>query len=217
MSRYQIGIILEPWVDMEPPISTESARDVNSPEKVFKLSEKGVYTRLTSNGQPTTHPGTGSKIYGKETTAFTSFTDIAEQEDVDRALRDYPSIDPITQRGITQKFRKLHAKIREKGLYKCDYWNYGYDFLRYAVLFSLFLYAYNARYFLTAALFLGCFWQQIMFVAHDAGHLGITHNVVFDTIAGILVADLCCGLSIGWWKSSHNVHHLVPNHPVSRK
>lgn len=56
--------------------------------------------------------------------------------------------------------------------------------------------------------------HQIMFTAHDAGHRGITHNFVADTMIGIFIADFCCGLSIGWWKSSHNVHHLVTNHPV---
>jgi sphingolipid 8-(E)-desaturase len=57
--------------------------------------------------------------------------------------------------------------------------------------------------------------HQIMFTAHDAGHLGITHNFVFDTLIGMFIADFCCGLSIGWWKSSHNVHHLITNQPVS--
>ena len=54
-----------------------------------------------------------------------------------------------------------------------------------------------------------------MFTAHDAGHRGITHNFIADTLIGMFIADFCCGLSIGWWKSSHNVHHLVTNHPVS--
>lgn len=31
----------------------------------------------------------------------------------------------------------------------------------------------------------------------------------------MFIADFCCGLSIGWWKSSHNVHHLITNQPVS--
>lgn len=54
-----------------------------------------------------------------------------------------------------------------------------------------------------------------MFTAHDAGHQGITHNFVVDTLIGMFVADFCCGLSIGWWKSSHNVHHLVTNRHAS--
>jgi sphingolipid 8-(E)-desaturase len=54
-----------------------------------------------------------------------------------------------------------------------------------------------------------------MFTAHDAGHRGITHSMFADTLIGAIIADLLCGLSIGWWKSSHNVHHLITNHPVS--
>lgn len=52
-----------------------------------------------------------------------------------------------------------------------------------------------------------------MFSAHDAGHRAITGNFVVDTLIGVFIADFCCGLSIGWWKSSHNVHHLITNHP----
>lgn len=55
--------------------------------------------------------------------------------------------------------------------------------------------------------------HQIMFTAHDAGHRAITHHFVTDTLIGLFIADFCCGLSIGWWKSSHNVHHLVTNQP----
>jgi sphingolipid 8-(E)-desaturase len=55
-----------------------------------------------------------------------------------------------------------------------------------------------------------------MFTAHDAAHTSITHNFTIDTLIGMFIADFCCGLSIGWWKSSHNVHHLVTNQPVSR-
>ncbi len=55
-----------------------------------------------------------------------------------------------------------------------------------------------------------------MFTAHDAGHRGITHNFFVDSLIAMFVADFCCGLSIGWWKSSHNVHHLITNHPVSQ-
>ena len=56
--------------------------------------------------------------------------------------------------------------------------------------------------------------HQIMFTAHDAAHLSITANFTVDTLIAMFVADFCCGLSIGWWKSSHNVHHLITNMPV---
>ena len=56
-------------------------------------------------------------------------------------------------------------------------------------------------------------WHQLVFTAHDAGHMGITHDPIIDTLIGILIADFIGGLSIGWWKKNHNVHHIVTNHP----
>ena len=38
------------------------------------------------------------------------------------------------------------------------------------------------------------------FIAHDAGHIGITHNYQIDNIFGMLIADWFGGLSLGWWK-----------------
>jgi len=49
-------------------------------------------------------------------------------------------------------------------------------------------------------------------VGHDAGHNGVTLNRKIDSTIGLLVANLGSGISMGWWKSTHNVHHYVPNH-----
>jgi delta8-fatty-acid desaturase len=185
---------------MEPPISTEPLNESNALDSASVLANESDKSL------------TGSKIYDGTTTA--AFMHMSENEEIDRAIRDYPSLDPETQHEINLKFRKLHNKVKEQGLYDCNYWNYGFDFCRYMLLLGFFCFFFTNEQYLVSACFLGCFWQQIMFVAHDAGHLGITHNRVFDTLLAILIADLCCGLSIGWWKSSHDVHHLVPNHPV---
>jgi len=145
----------------------------------------------------------------------TSYTASIEQKEIDRDLEHYPSLDPSTQQNITQKYQQLHQRIKDEGLYECRYREYGKEFLRYSLFFTLFIVTLRGEWYMTSAVFLGLFWHQIMFTAHDAGHMGITHNFVPDTLIGMFIADFCCGLSIGWWKSSHNVHHLVPNHPVS--
>jgi delta8-fatty-acid desaturase len=67
---------------------------------------------------------------------------------------------------------------------------------------------------MASAIFLAMFWHQISFFAHDAGHNSITHNLQFDNGIGIFLADFLGGLSIGWWKKSHYVHHIVTNHPI---
>jgi len=65
----------------------------------------------------------------------------------------------------------------------------------------------------TSGLSLGFFWHQLVFTAHDAGHMGITHSFAVDTVIGIVIADFLGGLSLGWWKRNHNVHHIVTNSP----
>ncbi|KAK5239968.1 hypothetical protein LTR16_011288, partial [Cryomyces antarcticus] len=82
---------------------------------------------------------------------------------------------------------------------------------RYAFLFAMFYYALKSGWYATSGLFLGLFWHQLVFTAHDAGHMGITHDFTTDTIIGIIIADFLGGLSLGWWKRSHNVHHIVTN------
>lgn len=48
-------------------------------------------------------------------------------------------------------------------------------------------------------------------MGHDAGHNLISHNRTFDTLYGIIVGNVCTGISMGWWKDSHNCHHVVTN------
>ncbi|KAI9819310.1 MAG: hypothetical protein M1832_004015 [Thelocarpon impressellum] len=141
------------------------------------------------------------------------YTAFAEQSEIQADLDKYPSLDAKTQRNITLKYQQLHRDIKAAGLYDCSYASYAKEAARYSILFALFVAALRAEWYMTSAVLLGMFWHQIMFTAHDAGHMGITHDFKTDTLIGMFVADFCCGLSIGWWKSSHNVHHLVTNHP----
>ena len=207
-------MITENWVDIEPPISADAPKEASAPD--YKLSpEVDNHTSLLKKGQRTTDPVSEEKKEYSTIACFEELSKQEEREDIERAIRDYPSLDVAIQHGINLKFRELHAEVTAQRLYDCNYTGYACDTGRYILFFGLFYLAFMNGYIIPAAVFLGCFWQQIMFVAHDAGHLAITHNVIFDTVIGVMVADLCCGLSLGWWKSSHNVHHLVPNHPVS--
>lgn len=161
----------------------------------------------------------------------------AIQTEINVGISQNPSLDPRTQQNITAKYRALHQRVQDEGFYECQYIEYGKEAVRYLTIFAMFLACLRSGWYLTSACSLGLFWvyqessfacrcapqarltfsqHQIMFTAHDAGHRAITHNLVKDTLIGIFIADLCCGLSIGWWKSSHNVHHLITNHPVHR-
>lgn len=94
---------------------------------------------------------------------------------------------------------------------------YGSDIVRYSLLAAgalyFYLYATSIWGEIASAALLGALWHQLTFVAHDAGHNGITGDAFKDRLIGTLIADYVGGLSLGWWKDNHNIHHLVTNHP----
>jgi len=134
---------------------------------------------------------------------------------------------------IIQKYRQLCYKLRFLGkyfdifylknsffcigLFDCNYVEYGRECSRYILLacFSLyfFLGATTSWHYYVSAVFLGAFWHQLTFTAHDAGHLAITHSYRIDSFIGIFIANILGGVSLGWWKRHHNIHHLVTNSP----
>lgn len=123
----------------------------------------------------------------------------------------YPSTDVFTQRQIAQKYRDLEKRIKAEGLFNCNYWAYARECTRYTLFISTSLILLHFGWYKLSAVFLGFFWHQLTFTAHDSGHMGITHNFTVDTCIGIFIADFLGGLSLGWWKRNHNVHHIVTN------
>eukprot|EP00751_Fragilariopsis_kerguelensis_P014153 CAMPEP_0170758880 /NCGR_PEP_ID=MMETSP0733-20121128/588_1 /TAXON_ID=186038 /ORGANISM="Fragilariopsis kerguelensis, Strain L26-C5" /LENGTH=338 /DNA_ID=CAMNT_0011098255 /DNA_START=89 /DNA_END=1102 /DNA_ORIENTATION=+ len=115
----------------------------------------------------------------------------------------------------TIAFRLLTKKMENAGLFETDLTFYYKKMVIYTWLFALIL----AGIFLSdsssihalAGIMLGIFWQQMAFIGHDLGHNAVTHNRIRDSYWGIFVGNFCTGISIGWWKRSHNVHHIATN------
>lgn len=135
------------------------------------------------------------------------------QKEIQDDLEKYPSLDPVTQAEIIQKYRLLHQRIRAEGLFDCRYSSYMIELCRYTFLFAMFLTTLRWGWWCTSGFFLGALWHQLVFTVHDAGHMGITHNFHVDSVIGYIIADYIGGLSLGWWKRNHNVHHIVTNSP----
>jgi len=57
----------------------------------------------------------------------------------------------------------------------------------------------------------GMFWQQLAFIGHDLGHSSVSHKKRVDTVIALIIGNPLGGIAIGWWKWTHNVHHVVPN------
>ena len=106
-------------------------------------------------------------------------------------------------------YRELHRRVAEAGLYKTPFLTgYGPEFVRYSLLALASALCYQRGWLIPSAVFLGLFWQQLTFFAHDLGHVGVTHNWMLDRLISIFVADLVGGLSIGWWVNVSTHHYL---------
>ena len=240
MRSYQIGLIDGVWENFKPPIQNgrfrflrdqtmleqrgyedSFASDSNSrtPSPVFDLeNEHGPRRRHPStNGGSITPPSSisseDSLSQNRIEPGKLSMMDAVTQREIDLDLAKYPDLDLDTQRYIVKRYRELNQRIKSQDLYQCNYWMYGIESIRYSLLFALFVYFLRIGWYGTSGAFLGMFWHQMVFIAHDAGHMGITHNFHVDTVIGIIIADFIGGLSLGWWKRSHNVHHIVTNSP----
>lgn len=164
---------------------------------------------------PLSRAGSVTSVSSAEEGDFEGMTFLATEtrKEIKLDLDRYPPLDDRTQEEIVRKYRLLHERIKAEGLFQCNYTAYATECTRYTLLFAGFLFFLRQGWYATSAVFLGCFWHQLVFTAHDAGHMGITHDFHTDTVIGIIIADFFGGLSLGWWKRNHNVHHIVTNFP----
>ncbi|KAF4968188.1 hypothetical protein FSARC_4378 [Fusarium sarcochroum] len=232
MKAYRIGRKQGSWVNRTPPIrggifrkdATEAVEIEVSDSSVASDAEESsdavssASSAYSSTGVDVNDKGglkqrSVSTEESRKHSATLRVANAGIAREIQRDIEAFPSLDARVQKVIADKYADLHQRVRDEGLYECPYIEYGKEMARYTTLFTLFATLFYFEWYIPSSIFLGLFWHQIMFSAHDAGHLAITSNFVVDTLIGMFIADFCCGLSIGWWKSSHNVHHLITNMP----
>ena len=242
MNSYTIGRIEGRWENFLPPIQggrfrrreeieqqeneerlhsiqdTPSSDSSQEPSPIFDAADHSTSSLRARKGeaQNASRRSSATSISSiglEENEPKLSHLDLQTKREIDLDTAIYPSLDAETQDEIVRKYRLLNERIKAEGLYQCNYSAYAIEITRYITLFALSFFFLRTGWYAVSALFLGLVWHQLMFTAHDAGHMGITHSFTIDTIIGIGVADFLGGLSLGWWKRNHNVHHVVTNDP----
>ncbi|KAI9037289.1 fatty acid desaturase [Aspergillus affinis] len=226
MLKYQVGRINGPWLNFLPPIhggkfrpyveescsTDEESSGLETsmpPSPIFDAVDGKARRRNTSattNSSVSTPPN-------EENESKPFFLDARTREEIVFDTAKYPSLDRENQDSIRQKYRELNDRMYAEGLFQCNYFSYFVECCRYTLFATLAYVLLRWEWYASSAFFLGCLWHQLVFTAHDAGHMGITHNFHVDTTIGMIIADWIGGLSLGWWKRSHNVHHIVTNEP----
>merc|ERR1719311_1426157 len=111
-------------------------------------------------------------------------------------------------------FRRIRQELLRRGAFETDMGYYYKQTAWHALLWCGALYLSLGFESCTAhmlgAAIMGIFWQQLAGIGHDLGHSGVTHSFYQDHLVGSALSCLM-GLSVGWWKSDHNTHHVVCN------
>ena len=207
MGRWVIGKV-EDKVDDGTSIAGEGWRDMVPP---VQLGLWPIVPLLAADTKGT--ESTPEKSLDTEEVARRKGLLSTELIDPPLAASDLLPLTLSYQQHLRKSLRKLHARMHEADLMSTPPVLSGYapSLLIYASLFLSFLYFYihaqGILGYLAAAVSLGGFWHQITFVAHDAGHTGLTGHWYQDRVLGIFIADFVGGISIGWWCDNHNVHH----------
>jgi sphingolipid 8-(E)-desaturase len=161
MRLYQIGCIVEPWVNFTPPIRGGIFR-LHPEQDSLDSSDDDLSDASTLDAFDTSHHDSNESSQESLTRQKNGLLAKIIRGEIDDNLRDYPSLDADTQRSIDLKFQALHQRVKEEGYYHCDYTEYAKELGRYGILFSCFFVALLAGWYLLSAAFLGLFWVSIM-------------------------------------------------------
>ena len=111
-------------------------------------------------------------------------------------------------------FRRVRQELLRRGLFETDMRFYAKMLAWHVLLFTTSLYlslgCASAGAHMLGASIMGIFWQQLAGIGHDLGHSGVFHSFYKDHVVGSVLSAFM-GLSVGWWKSDHNTHHVVCN------
>jgi fatty acid desaturase len=117
--------------------------------------------------------------------------------------------------GRVSEYAQLSRLIREAGLLdrRPGYytWKIAVTLACLAAGWTAFGLLGNSWWQLLVAVFLAGVFTQIGFLGHDAGHRQIFGTPRASYVLGVLLGNLCIGLSYGWWVEKHHRHHTHPN------
>lgn len=141
------------------------------------------------------HPGTAWKYLDKFFTGY--------------HLKDYEVSE------VSKDYRNLCTEFSKAGMFEKKGHGVIYSLCFVTLLMSLsfcgVLFSNSFFIHMVSAGLLGLCWMQISYLGHDSGHYLIMTTRGFNKLAQILTGNCLTGISIAWWKWTHNAHHVACN------
>lgn len=119
------------------------------------------------------------------------------------------------QHAFEAAYRELRMQLIKMGMFKSNFWFYVYkqtsNMLMWASAFALMVYSDRTVFHIGAALWMGLFFQQCGWLAHDFLHHQVYKKRRHGDYSGLWWGGVMQGFSAQWWKNKHNGHHATPN------
>ena len=116
---------------------------------------------------------------------------------------------------VSKDYRKLASEFSKLGLFDTKGHVTSCTLASVAVMFLIVLYGVlrctSVWAHLGSGMLLGLLWMQSAYVGHDSGHYVVMTTNGFNKVAQILSGNCLTGISIAWWKWTHNAHHIACN------
>ncbi|KAE9615517.1 hypothetical protein Lal_00018389 [Lupinus albus] len=116
---------------------------------------------------------------------------------------------------VSKDYRKLASEFSKLGLFDKKEHVTFCTLASVAVMFLIVLYGVlrctSVWAHLGSGMLLGLLWMQSAYVGHDSGHHVVMVNSGFNKLAQLLSGNCLTGISIAWWKWTHNAHHIACN------
>uniref|UniRef100_A0A0D3BNV8 Cytochrome b5 heme-binding domain-containing protein n=1 Tax=Brassica oleracea var. oleracea TaxID=109376 RepID=A0A0D3BNV8_BRAOL len=116
---------------------------------------------------------------------------------------------------VSRDYRRLAAEFSKRGLFDKKGHVTLYTLTCVALMLAAVVYGVVACTSLWAhlisAVLLGLLWIQSAYVGHDSGHYNVTSTKPCNKLVQLLSGNCITGISIAWWKWTHNAHHISCN------
>jgi fatty acid desaturase len=126
-----------------------------------------------------------------------------------------PASAVVTVPRVASDFSALLAEVRRAHLLERSGTLYLTRLAITAVMIALgavaFVWVGDSWWTLAVAAYFGGVFAQLGFLGHDAGHQQIFDKRRRNDYLGLLLSNVCVGLSYSWWIAKHNRHHRNPN------
>ncbi|KAK9749098.1 hypothetical protein RND81_02G102400 [Saponaria officinalis] len=116
---------------------------------------------------------------------------------------------------ISKDYRKLFLEFHKMGLFDKKGHGALIIMLITLIMFCVSVYGVlmsnNLWVHLISGGLMGFTWIQLGWIGHDSSHYQVMINPKFNSIANFIIGNCISGISIAWWKRSHNAHHIACN------